>query len=539
MKRTPFIIAIALMLPAVYFSSCSCGGGPTPCTTNTECSAGQTCQNGVCTAAGACTTDSQCPSDKSCQNNVCVGAACTHTSECTGGDSCQNGFCALPSSGVPGDDNGDGVFNDQDFVVKPGCNGLECQQVTNCPSGLTRITGKVYTPKGDLPLYNAIVYVPNGTVQGFDAGVSCDVCGAATTGTPIATAYSGSDGSFVLENVPYGNDVPVVIQLGRWRRRVTIPTVVGCQELALTDPNVTRLPRNKTEGDIPKMAIATGEADPFECLLRKVGLDDAEISIPSGTGRVHYYVEDGVQHESTAPASDTLWASVDKLKEYDVVMLPCEGNSHDRKTMTEMTRLRDYTSAGGRVFTTHYGYEWIDDSSAFPKVATWTNHSYSNTFYNNPHEAIVDQSFQKGVNFSQWLNNVGASGSDAGTPNPGKLYLQETRQDVLSVETPEATRWLYGTDATTVPNRELVTHFTFNTPVTDLLPDAGGPVQCGRVVFSSFHVSAAAKKSGGGAPTTFPGICKDEPPTAQEKALIFMLFDLAACVQRDEPPIIN
>jgi len=234
---------------------------------------------------------------------------------------------------------------------------------------------------------------------------------------------------------------------------------------------------------------------------------------------------------------------VDKLKEYDVVMLPCEGNSHDRKTMTEMTRLRDYTTAGGRVFTTHYGYEWIDDSSAFDapdeNVAVWTNHSYSDAFYDVPHEAIIDQSFQKGVSFSQWLNNVGASGSDAGTPNPGKLYLRETRQDVLEVLPKRATRWLYGTDTTTTPDRELVTHFTFNTPVTELAPDAGGPTQCGRVVFSSFHVSASAKKTGGGAPTTFPNICKDEPPTAQEKALIFMLFDLSACVQRDEPPIIN
>jgi hypothetical protein len=71
--------------------------------------------------------------------------------------------------------------------------------------------------------------------------------------------------------------------------------------------------------------------------------------------------------------------------------------------------------------------------------------------------------------------------------------------------------------------------------VSNLAPDAGAPDQCGRVVFSSFHVSANALVDGG---TTFPSSCRNDPPSAQEKALIFMLFDLSSCVQRDElPPI--
>ena len=32
------------------------------------------------------------------------------------------------------------------------------------------------------------------------------------------------------------------------------------------------MPQNQTQGDIPKIAIATGAVDQVECVLRKVGI---------------------------------------------------------------------------------------------------------------------------------------------------------------------------------------------------------------------------------------------------------------------------
>src|SRR5204862_3752078 len=105
------------------------------------------------------------------------------------------------------------------------------------------LTGTVFDPSGTVALYNAVVYVPNAPVEPFKAGVTCDNCGTALSGKPIATALTDAKGQFALKNVPVGVDVPLVIQIGRWRRQITIPAanVEKCGSKPL-DAEVTRLP---------------------------------------------------------------------------------------------------------------------------------------------------------------------------------------------------------------------------------------------------------------------------------------------------------
>ena len=71
----------------------------------------------------------------------------------------------------------------------------------------------------------------------------------------------------MLEGAPTGTDVPLVIQVGKWRRQIKVPSVASCQDTPLMDPQLTRLPRNKTEGDIPKLAIAVGSAEQVRAIL--------------------------------------------------------------------------------------------------------------------------------------------------------------------------------------------------------------------------------------------------------------------------------
>src|SRR4051812_3499434 len=177
------------------------------------------------------------------------------------------------------------------------CDNL-CLKQMKCPNGKdTTISGIVHAPTPPAfgaadPLYNVTVYVPNAQVESFTPGVTCSMCAAVSSGSPLVITATGPDGRFVLKNAPVADDVPLVIQVGRWRRQVTIPKITPCADNPLPD-ELTRLPRNKAEGDIPLIAISTGRVDALECVLRKIGVDNAEFTLPTGNGRIHLYRENG------------------------------------------------------------------------------------------------------------------------------------------------------------------------------------------------------------------------------------------------------
>jgi hypothetical protein len=469
----------------VLLSSCACGNAEgTPCTNPSGCPSGFACAAGKCTAA------------KGPDGGPLMGGM--------GG--------GTGAGGGPGGTGGGSA---------PACVNLQCRQVM-CPSGgTTSISGTVFAPNGTLPIYNAVVYVPNEMVQPFPAGVSCDKCGSNLSGSPVVQKLTDTKGQFKLDNVPAGDNVPVVIQVGRWRRQITIPKVAECQDTVL-DAAQTRLPKNKSEGDMPQMAIATGNADPFECLLQKIGVDDAEVTTAANGGKVHYFRYNGVELEGGSPNGSEMVNSLDTLKKYDVVMLPCEGNQNTKPDL-QIQNLVDYANLGGRVFATHYSYSWVRDGLAgWPQTANWQGSRDSK----GPDDYDVNTAFAKGNAFADWLFNVKA------TPTRAVLPIIDRRTNVRTVNSSVAQSWI----TLKSKNPETVGHYTFNTPVSALLPDGGSPDQCGRVVFSDFHVAANAKIAG----EQYPKSCKPGEMTGQEKALAFMLFDLSGCVQRDEvPPDIN
>lgn len=402
-----------------------------------------------------------------------------------------------------------------------GCIGVQCKQV-NCPAGKsTDLSGYVYAPNGTLPLYNALVYVPTTAVQPFPAGIHCDRCGAGISGSPLVITLTDATGAFTLKNVPVGSGIPLVYQIGKWRRQVSIPSVAPCVTTPLTSVDLQRLPRNKSEGDIPHIAIATGGLDAMDCLLRKVGVDTAEFTNPDGAGRVHLYTENGNFVPPNSPPASSLWSDGGTLAQYDVVLLPCEGTPN-AKPDAGIQNIVDYSSAGGRVFASHFSFVWMVNpaDNPFASAAIWTPDDFSTNKPPSPSPFQIDRSFPKGQAFSAWLSNVTAL-------DGGALFVTEPRADVASVST-GTTRWVY-TDNNPTNSSPAVEQLTFNTPLHPAAQADGGPgLQCGRVVFSDFHVVSAQ------APGPFPDSCGASTDLSpQEKALVFMLFDMSSCIQRD------
>ena len=402
------------------------------------------------------------------------------------------------------------------------CVGLECQVPQCANNGTTTLRGTVFAPEGTLPLYNVVVYVPNAELDPIPDGVTCDTCQTGLSGKPIAATLSDTEGEFVLTDVPAGQNVPLVLTIGKWRRTVVIPQVEPCAE-NLVDPALSRLPRNQSEGHIPRIAMVTGGADALECLLRKVGLDDAEFTPEAGPGRINLFAgKDGgnkyvpAQNNGTPfPAAKTLWNDLARLKNYDLVMMNCEGGTDGgNKSAEARQNIVDYAGVGGRLFLSHWQNIWIEDGPApFPSAADF-NHQDD---LKSPFTAKLETNFPKGMALAEWLVNVG------GSAKLGEIVIKAGQNTVEAVNPDVSTRWIYGENPTSVQ------YFTFNAPI-----DAAEDAQCGRVVDTDIHVS-----SGDSAGKAFPSGCSTKDLSPQEKALIFMLFELSSCIiPDDEPPVI-
>ena len=470
------------------------------------CPDGQTCGGaGVAHVCGAAIDPACVP--VTCQQGMTrlcgtVGNGCGRALEC--GACPGGGTCGASTPNVCGAAGAPAV----------GCTNL-CMQQMRCQGGATtKVSGVVLAPTTSRfgvadPLYNAVVYVPNAPLAAFKPGVACERCGAEISGQPLVTALSGPDGRFTLDNVPVGKDIPLVIQIGRWRRQVKIPQVTACQTTTLP-PELTRLPRNQAEGDIPLMAVATGKWDPLECLLRKIGIDDAEFTLPTAKGRVHLYAYEGLTLGAGTPPGAVLTGSRPTLDRYDLVLLPCDDLGP--KPPASQKNIRDYSAAGGRVFMTDWSHSWLKDGDSFQKAAVWSD--FLPPLGSN-YGTLVDQTFPKGKAMAQWLEvvkaSVGAGQVAVHDPYGGIAWYKDLKAPTQ--------RWLY----TDQPASAQV--FSFNTPF-----EAGPDTQCGRVVYSTFHVVDEPEGK------VFPTACQVGPLTPQEKVLEFMLFDVASCVQPDSQP---
>ncbi len=459
---------------------------------------------------------------------------------------------AFPDVTAPSNDAGDG-----------GCTNLQCQvdiACTDAGKAQTTITGTVYDPAGSLPLYGVYVYIPNGKPDAIKPGSpSCaSACEAPSSGDPIIGGFTDSHGRFTIARgpndtwgVPSGAAIPLVIQAGKWRRQLVIPNVDDCSTVdldavfnsgsgTLQQQHQLRLPSKSSEGDMPLIAFTSGY-DPAECFLLHVGIDPSEFVAPgSTTGHVQFFTGKSVNgngNGSQLPGGNTptetyqWWGDHTNLLQYDIIFNACEGAANDRITKGQnedpYKAMDKYLQNGGRLFATHFYENWFTNSTKTPDLYTaaqWHPWGTSGGL-GISEDNVVDQTFPKGQALAEWLTYAGASTTQ------GEITLTDTRDDVLGqsptgCSTQNAS--CYSTQWIVHPGDNHPRYLSFNTPVN--VQSASG--QCGRAVLSDVHLSGTTNGQ------AFPQECASTDPAyaANEKALEFLFFDLASCVQDDSKP---
>jgi len=473
-----------------------------------------------------------CPLGYHCSADGKCDALCTPT-----GNECGDGYVCTSDGNC--DPTGSG-----------GCTGLACN-ITACDKkGMppTTISGTVFAPNGTLPLFGVSVYVPNKDPGPFTPGVSCGSCAAGLPGEPIAQAVTDENGNFSIPNVPDGANIPLVVTIGRWRRQIKIPSVAACATQTLA-PVDTTLPKshddmtpNTTSVDLPQIAISTGSADSLQCLVRRLGVADKEITTDTQGGKIHLFADlgaggglgdkafDATFMGGTGSFSDskTLWGTdtdAGKLNNYDIVILSCEGAQHaETKPQSAMDHLKAYADLGGRVFLSHWHNIWVEGATqagngtkpaVWPSIATFGG---STDLANGTVDTIDENPADnpKGMSFASWMLNVG--GSPAGMRGAVPIKDGTGKQTCNTIDNTKAERWVTWKNAA---GTQLPQNFQFTAP-----NEASLDQRCGKVVFSDMHVSGSGVNGG-----SYPSSCGTATTLSpQEKALAFMFFDISSCV---------
>ncbi len=379
-----------------------------------------------------------------------------------------------------------------------------------CGANPAVLTGQIFAPNGTDPVPAAYAYVPM-RVDPILPGVACELCD--TSQDPAWTSVqTGVDGRFSLDlsQVPLSVSVELAVRKGRFRKVTPISVTCGSTAIAAGQ---TTLPGNVADGDMPRIAVGSGNVDHLDALLVELGIT----SYDCFEGRTSA-TNNCPAAQATGQRVKQLLSDAAALSAYNLLFLSCAPNIWDSYTAGEQStiaaNLASWVNAGGRVFVTDHSYDYV--SQAWPDAIIW-------------HGPMR-------VPPASWeIGTLGGAGANVGlVPQTGTTYpatvddttivqwLQLPEIGVTSAPSVDVTGWLapwsvqkalgagtaqivhgtvdwdYAGSGRTSEDLPLTSQFTVN--------------DCGRVVYSSYHTTTA----GGGA--------------AQERILEYLMLDVASCI---------
>ena len=153
-------------------------------------------------------------------------------------------------------------------------------------------------------------------------------------------------------------------------------------------PNMTRLPKNQSEGRPPEdrrhhrrarsARLHSPEDRHRRVRVRLRGRHRCQAREP--LRRKRRQLSRTRPGRTNAPSATPFWSDANQLKAYDIVLLSCEGGENiDTNTAAALSAMEAYTNMGGRIFGSHYHYVWFQyGSAAFQSTAQWQGDGNAN-----------------------------------------------------------------------------------------------------------------------------------------------------------------
>jgi hypothetical protein len=219
---------------------------------------------------------------------------------------------------------------------------------------------------------------------------------------------------------------------------------------------------------------------------------------------------------------------------YDMVVADCEGQQYDSayaQRDASGANIREFVNRGGRLFASHLSFTWLDGNGTTPyaagtaaqtglgPAATWDNSVYTDGSGTGVISIGRPRASPRIQTFAAWSADYGVV-----TPPSTSFTITDPRSTATSIGT-ASEEFVFRQDGNGRQQQ-----FSFNTPYA-----APAAAACGRVAYSGFHVAATGGGTNPFATSIFPNHCGGDL-TAQEKVLLYMLFDLGACVGELPPP---
>ena len=433
-------------------------------------------------------------------------------------------LCALPAAGCSVSRGGDTMTQElpdlsmprrsDGGMTGPGCHGRFCQ-VPSCPAGqTTEIVGRLFAGNGKDPIPGAAVFVPVYDLPELPDALGCDLCNQIPFS--VASSPTDFDGSFRLRGVPAGT-IPVVARLGRFQRVVSMEVIPCVENTIPADPDTSglgiRLPRKTRElsgqDALPRIAVASGDYDQIECVLKRIGIDEIDM-----------FDDRGVNNPPAIAPLSQLLGDEKRLFSYNILIVNCTDNQFlgsISKPSVQKT-LEKFVGSGGRLYVTDWAYDVIEQVPEFapflcfepqnPPGAPMCTAGPSAQSVADSREPYNSKDKVLDPLMAKWLRQFPGVIDTSDQVNVGYSFVvvSSASQDPL---TPTKT-WVQG--PTPFGTRPQTVTFDYNS--------------CGRVHFSTYNTEPAGAVDDG---ARWPNNCKTTF-SPQERLLEYLFFDIAACL---------